>query len=381
MFHLLSPLRAWYSGKVPPDPQAIAQAEEADPNPVVLYEPGNPQSQKNDALGRHLYDLMDTLKRSPQEFRTWTLEDGMETFFAVLLDFGPPDLLSRVQILQRLGVFRFRKSDSQDEKRAKISAVFAAPKDPEDLSSALLFQARKLAAIWSPKPDTVLHYVLQQPAQVGRVLSDRLNPAGPNPVRIVGHPFDDVHSDLLRPLAETKTVAYERSGEIHIVLPVRETLSRWEQDSSAPEADPQVSLFDALLLHEVAELVLHETEPDLPALDAHLVAATFERYLRDRLLQVAVEDFFLNWPGLSQAEMLAQRESELAQQLQEIAAFTGENDRPQEDEQDIDDLPLDPAQISSGTKGSQGRVKVARSKDGKRKVVRKSTRVSRPGKP
>ena len=53
----------------------------------------------------------------------------------------------------------------------------------------------------------------------------------------------------------------------------------------------------------MVELVIDETNPELSVLDSHIVASTFERYLKGTMLNVAVEDFFLDWPPLSDAEI------------------------------------------------------------------------------
>ena len=54
----------------------------------------------------------------------------------------------------------------------------------------------------------------------------------------------------------------------------------------------QITLLETLLLHELMELVLEEEQPDLDPLVAHIIASTFERYLKSNILSVAVEDFF-----------------------------------------------------------------------------------------
>jgi hypothetical protein len=369
--------RAWYSGKIPPDPDVLAQAEEADPEPLVLFQLGA-EARPSSELGDRLYDLMDTLKRSPNDFRTWTDEDGYVTFIKVLLDLAPKEMRTRVLILRRLGDFRFRKADGPKEWKDKISAVFTAPDGVDDVGAIIESQARRLSAIWSPKAESMLQHIISQPAQVGRVLADRLNPASAKPLRLVGHPFTEVHSTLLRPIAESKVVAYEREGEIHLVTAVRNVLEQWDQDSGAVDGCEQLDLLDALLLHEVVEVVLDETEEGLEPLDAHIVAAVFERYLKGELLQVAVEDFFLDWPPRSTAEVASQRESELAQQLVEMDAFLGENEQPDEDEDedDVDDLPFDTAAPAPKRKTAKKKVAV-RAKDGKKTVKKRVPPKSR----
>ena len=105
------------------------------------------------------------------------------------------------------------------KKKAKISAIFADPEE-ENYKVGLANLARKLAAIWAPAEGSMLHSIIAQPTQVGRALSDRLNPTNQTPLKLVGHPFKDVHSTILKPLATAKTVAYEKDCEIHLVTDV-----------------------------------------------------------------------------------------------------------------------------------------------------------------
>jgi hypothetical protein len=364
--------RAWYGGRTPPDPEILATAIAADTAPAMLYDREAGGTGEYASIFRTLYDRMDSLKRSPFEFRTWTEEDGIETFFGVLIDFAPSDLRGRVQFLQRLGTFKFRKMDGPEEKKAKIEAVFAPVEGEEDYHEQLRRQARRLAQVWGARPESLLEYIIARPAQVGRVLAERLNPTGERPLRLVGHAFAEVRSTLLRPLAEAKTVAYESQGEVHLVTAVRPVLERWDADAEGIGCT-RVNLLEALLLHEVAEVVLDESEPVLEPLDAHIVASTFERYLKGQMLSVAVEDFFLDWPPLSSTETAEREAAEMAQQLEEMSAFMGEDAAPVEDDANLDGLPLDPDASAAPRKKVLVRKKVIVTKDGKRKIVK--TRV------
>jgi hypothetical protein len=79
----------------------------------------------------------------------------------------------------------------------------------------------------------------------------------------------------------------------------------------------------------LVELILDETTPDLSSLNSHIVATTFERYLKGTMLKVGVEDFFLEWPTLSEVE------------IEELTAYFAEEEAPADDDDDLDDLPLD----------------------------------------
>ena len=154
------PVRAWYAGRTPPDDELIASVEEADDGGVVLYDQTSDSNEGEYAdVVKGIYNKMDTLKRSPLDFRTWTDEDGFETFLTVLIDFAPDDLRDRVQILQKTGSFKFRQIDSPDDKKAKISAIFADPEE-DDLKAGISSQARKLGAVWVPKEGTLLSSII-----------------------------------------------------------------------------------------------------------------------------------------------------------------------------------------------------------------------------
>ncbi|MFT5090369.1 MAG: hypothetical protein ACI906_000035 [Candidatus Latescibacterota bacterium] len=332
--------RAWYGSKEPAAEEIIAAAEAAEGEPVVLYDHAANEGEYVD-IARGLYDEMDSLKRTPAEFRTWTVEDGIGTFFQALLDFSPTDMRSRVSILQHLGSFKFRTSDGPEQKKAKVAAIFVEPEGEDDYKAILRIQAKKLADTWAPNKDTMLDYIVNQPAQMGRVLADRLNPANDSQFRIIGHPFKSVRSTDLLDLAKTKTVAYERDGEIHLVTDVREVLEGWDQDSAVSGGCEQFTLLDALLLHEVVELWLDENEPDVEVLEAHIIATTFERYLKDTLLGVAVEDFFLDWPQPSEEEMAESQRAEMEEQVAAWSASFDEDEMPDNFDDDVDGLPVD----------------------------------------
>lgn len=315
--------------------------------PQVLYNQANAADADGEfgALMRGLYGKMDSLKRNPAEFRTWTEEDGYLTFYLALLDIAAADIRARVQVLQQLGSFRFRSSADGEEKKRLISAVFAEQQKDEDPNIVAASRARRLAQLWSPPSDSLLGYILARPAQAGRLLSDRLNPANTQPFRLLGHPFAGVRSTVLQPIADARVVAFERQGEINLIPAVRKSCDDWDADAAAVKGVAQVTLLETLLLHELVELVMSEQHADLPPLCSHIVATTFERYLKADLLTVAVEDFFLGWPTLSEAELAERTELQLQQELREAQAMFAEEEAPDEIDDDVDRLPVD----ASGT--------------------------------
>jgi len=116
--------RAWYGSKAPPDEGFLQQLEAADPAPQFLFDnTGGSQVGEGAELVKGLYDKMDSLKRNPLHFRTWTEEDGMETFFETLLDLTPSNLRARVQILQQVGGFKFRASATPEDVEPRLDLV------------------------------------------------------------------------------------------------------------------------------------------------------------------------------------------------------------------------------------------------------------------
>ncbi len=337
------PARAWYGSQAPPDEEFLEKIETLDPDPQVLFDNngGDPTGVEPDLI-KGLYSKMDTLKRSPATFRTWTEEDGIEAFLGSLLDLTPSNMRARVQLLQTFGSFKFRTSAGPEDKKALIEEVFAA-EEKEDARDVLRRQAHRLSMIWSPKPETLLSFVIGHPALAGRTLADRLSPTNTQPLRLIAHPYAEVRSNQLKPIIEARSVAYERAGEIHFVDGVRQVLQMWDEDAAGAGC-AQISLFEALLLHEVVELYLDETQPELDPLPAHVVATTFERYLKGRMLSVAVEDFFLSWPPLSATELAEIRKAEQEQLLADARAYFQEETAVVDQTEEVaGDLPIDPS--------------------------------------
>ena len=335
--------RPWYAGRTPPSEDVLSIFEEAG-KPEVLYSQGNPEGIEDEyaTLMRGIYGKMDSLKRSPQDFRTWAEEDGYVTFYEALLDIGPPEIKGRVGILQQLGAFKFRIAAGPDEKKKLISAVFEEQQPNEDPNIITASRARRLSQIWAPPTDSLLDFIISKPAQAGRVLSDRVNPTNTHePFQLIGHPFKNVRSTVLQAVADARVIAFERDGDIHIVPGVRKSCDQWDADTAAAGGVEQVSLIETLLLHELVELVFREQMPELPAICGHIVATSFERYLKVDLLSVAVEDFFFSWPALSEDEEVERHEEQLQQEMREAEAMFAEEEAPEDMDDDVGDLPMD----------------------------------------
>ena len=364
-------VRAWYGGREPAEVEVIEVAEEAEGGGEVLYDSVEGSGDFADIF-RNLYDEMDSLKRTPIEFRTWTSEDGFMTFLQVILDYGPRDMHGRVSMLQRIGQFKFRSTDGPDEKKEKIANVFSDIDGKDGYSAVVRTQAKRLIEIWAPNADSLLDYIVNNPAHVGRVLADRLSPSNEKGFRVIGHSFEGVRSTQLQGLAESKTIAYEREGDIHLVTDVRKTLMDWDQDSMATGGIERLTLLDTLLLHELAELWLVDNEPNIDPLEAHIIASTFERYLKSSLLSMAVEDFFINWPQPSEEEIAERHSVEMEDQLAAWSALFDDDEVPDGLDEDIDDLPLDKAVpvIKKAKSKNSGKKRKAESKQQEGKVYR-----------
>ena len=118
------------------------------------------------------------------------------------------------------------------------------------------------------------------------------------------------------------------------------------------------------------ELILVETDSEISPLHAHMIASTFERYLKDTLLTVAVEDFFLSWPQPSSEEIDEQHRIQMQQQMAEINTLYGEDELPEEEEDDLDGLPVDDG-APLPKKKKKKKVKVKKKKVGKKKIIKK----------
>ena len=199
----------------------------------------------------------------------------------------------RLSALKDLGRFRLDPDLSPDERQAKILEVLQVPQGGVG-NEAYEKQARSLGEIWTPEQDELLDAVINRPSVLGELLSERLDPARDTPLLIVGHPFDRLDDHTFDALLASNTAAYEEDGTIHVLGGLPSFLDSWDSDPRMGESPEAFSLFETLLVHELIEVVLSETTQIEP-LPCHIVASTFERCLRDRILSMAVEAFYLDW--------------------------------------------------------------------------------------
>jgi len=306
---------AWYSGERPASRDIISIAEAAEEDaegPQILYDNTCKKGVFSDMVVR-ISELMTLLKEKPESLRSWDKLDGLSTFILTLIDRSSTDIRGYASILQRFGSFSFSDDDTSLEKKNKIIAVFSVD-EGTSIYSQIRNRAKLLDEIWEPQKDSFLHHIVSEPSRVGETILDRLRCSEGGQFRIIGHPFQNVRSNKLKPLAETRTVAYLRDNEIHLISEVCPILDKWDKDSWDGDVK-HATLLDTLLLHEITELILREREPGTCSLDAHLVASTFERYLKGPLLTIAVEDFFIDWPKPLGSEVAELQRKEMSQQI------------------------------------------------------------------
>lgn len=284
--------RAWYSGTLPPDQDALVQAEEAEGVSTCLYavEDGMEEGEWTPVI-QSLRGKMDGLRGDPEgHLREYCAQSAWQAFCAALHDFAL-SLGDRVRSLQKLGDFTFDATMTPDGRKVAVAAALATPASTRGVEGDG-DTAPKLGEIW--QPDGLTRSVLQEPAEVAAAIADRLDPAHPSPIAIIGHTFAGAPPSALESLAQANTVAYERDAQIHVITAVREALERWEEDASIQPGPEDFSLLEAVLTHEILEVVLHESEALAP-LPAHIVASAVDRCLRGATPALAVEAFCLEW--------------------------------------------------------------------------------------
>lgn len=109
--------RAWYAGRNPPSDDVLSIFDKAG-KPEVLYDQASESNEGEFAtLIRGVYSKMDTLKRSPDDFRTWAEEDGYVAVYEAVLEFAAPEMKARVGMLTTgcLQIPRHRRTGRQEE--------------------------------------------------------------------------------------------------------------------------------------------------------------------------------------------------------------------------------------------------------------------------
>ena len=118
---------------------------------------------------------------------------------------------------------------------------------------------------------------------------------------------------------------------------------------------------DFRTLAEEDGYVMREQNPELPPVCCHIVATSFERYLKDDLLGVAVEDFFFSWPPMSEDEEAERLEEQLQQEMREAETMFAEEEAPDDLDDDIGALPMSADSVAPKKKLKK---KIAKKKEG-----------------
>ncbi len=282
--------RAWYGGKEPPSTDALDLLELTDRESLLLY------ALSSVGESGDYTELMQSLRQNLYTaalFSSWSTERSQLQFFKALLDHAV-HMPTRFQVLLALGSFKASWRDNPQGFKQQIEDFFAPLAGDYD-TLIVEHMAKQLSTLWTPHPDSLLDHLLHRPALLGQILGDRLDPNEGRALKIIGHSFIDVDPDALEQLLQTQTIAYERKGEIHFNMAVRHTLEEWEEDPTIRQSVTQAfDLLDTLLLHELVEIALDEST-NLPPLPAHIVATSFERCLKDSILAMAIEVFFIDW--------------------------------------------------------------------------------------
>ena len=294
--------RFWYGGKAMLEPTALDCLEAADPKPVLAYDQQNGRQ-----IGR-LEGLMTKLRSKLLALQPQAAmrpapnpDKRLEQFLRALAHFceTPKD---RLEILKHTGIFHFRRGESVEARKARIVAAVADPDEATD-PDACRHQVRRLTELWSPRHDSLLDAIINRPVEAGRTLAKRLDAGHPGRLAIVTTSVDKADHSVQYPLIETRTVAYEREGVIHLVAGLQEFLEEWEAGKHDEEEDTRskgaFSVFETLILHELVEVVVEEAS-DLDPLSAHVIASTFERSLRGAALSLAAEDYCTQWESALQ---------------------------------------------------------------------------------
>jgi hypothetical protein len=308
--------RFWYGGTTMPETAALEELESADPNPRCAYdqEAGRqlgPWANMMTRLRSQLLGLQPqaAMRAAPNpEKRLYQLLIALARFCETPVD--------RLAVLKHTGSFHFRRGESAQARKTKLQAVVADPADEAD-EVACTQQVRRLMEIWSPRPDSLLDSIINRPVEVGRTMAKRLDPGHQTRLSIFTRAIEKADHSVQYPLLESRSVAYEREGAIHLLGGLHEYMDEWQADGGEEEgrAKKGFTIFETLILHEVVEVILEETSPDLDRLSAHVIASTFERSIHGNAVTQAVEEFCVQWAETLQPAVAPVGEVELQAEL------------------------------------------------------------------
>ena len=292
-------LRQWF-GKSPADADALIAAESAETQTVTLYclDKG---TERGDCAGvvADLRSKLQAMHSDQSSLKSHSPQRSLQLLLMVLVDCVSSES-DRLSILKDLGSFQTDSDQSPEERQEQMLSVVQTPEGGVG-HEAYEEQARSLAEIWAPEDDELLEAAINRPAVVGEILAARLNPESAFSLNIIGHTFDGIADHAFEALLASNTAAYEKDGVIHMLAGLPGALDSWDNDPLMGGGPEEYSLFETLLAHELIEIVLAETT-QLEPLPCHIVASTFERCLRDRILHIAVEAFYLDWSAARSRE-------------------------------------------------------------------------------
>ena len=186
--------------------------------------------------------------------------------------------------LKQLGAFRFRKADSAEDKKQKLSSALNDLTEADAESNC----AGKLWQVWRPQQKSLLDSIISRPSDAGRTIVRWMKSANGNRFEVVAHCFEGANAETLQPFIDSRTAAYLQGHTIFLLGSVGEHL---DSGACSDESD-EFNQLHVLLLHELVEGILQETALD--AVAAHVVATTLVRCVGDAGLQAGVESYCLD---------------------------------------------------------------------------------------
>ncbi len=137
-------------------------------------------------------------------------------------------------------------------------------------------EGNRLDAVWHPAPGGLLQMLLSEPASAAQWMLEWMSPPHGGPLRVMSHAQAGLSPRTIRRLVEGRVAAYRVGEEIHLLESVNLHLTSYEKIRVADLEGSPLSLFDTLLLHEITEVAVSESE-GLSSAAAHVVSSVMER--------------------------------------------------------------------------------------------------------
>lgn len=288
-------VRFWYSGKTAPQTELAGVAEAVSVHNEIIF------CQDEECRSGPYADVIEAIEKGMQALQhnayplvANSADLRMSQFASALME-STETQAQQVQVLTQLGAFRFRKADSAEDKKQKLSGAL------NDLASGEPGCAEKLWQVWRPEQKSCLDSLISRPSDLGRIVARRMRLGRDNSLKVAAHRFASVDAETLQPFIDSQAVAYHEAGErtIYLVGGVGEYLG-----GGATEDSEEFTHLHILLLHELVEDILEETGSSLAA---HCLGGTG--------LQAAVELYCLELKNLAVNGDLMAIEAELEGEL------------------------------------------------------------------